>query len=90
MIGWSPQCYIPSFVKIGPLVLEKKILKGFYHKWGCGPSWSCDPDAANKLSFSLPKAAPHKNLALIGQVVLEEKMFENVNGRTDDGRTPDH
>ena len=26
------------------------------------------------------------NLVLIGQAVSEEKMFENVNGRTDDGR----
>ena len=29
MIGWSPQCYIPSFMKIGLPVLEKKILKVF-------------------------------------------------------------
>ena len=25
-------------------------------------------------------------MSLIGPVVLEEKMFENVDGRTDDGR----
>ena len=24
------------------------------------PSWSCDPDAVNKLSFPLPKEAPHR------------------------------
>ena len=29
MMGWSPRCYIPSFVEIGPPVLEKKIFKGF-------------------------------------------------------------
>ena len=29
MMGWSPQCYIPSFMKIGPQVLEKKIFKVF-------------------------------------------------------------
>ena len=29
MMGWSPQCYIPSFVEIGPLVPEKKIFEGF-------------------------------------------------------------
>ena len=29
MMGWSPQCYIPSFVKMDPLVLEKKIFEGF-------------------------------------------------------------
>ena len=30
MIGWSPQCYIPSFVKIGPPVMEKKIFEVFF------------------------------------------------------------
>ena len=29
MVGWSPGCYIPSFVEIGLLVPEKKIFKGF-------------------------------------------------------------
>ena len=29
MMGRSPRCYIPSFVKIGPPVLEKKIFKFF-------------------------------------------------------------
>ena len=38
---------------------------------------------------------PMQNLVLIGQVVSEEKIFEIVDGRTDnrrttDGRTPDH
>ena len=29
MMGRSPRCYIPSFVKIGSPVLEKKIFEGF-------------------------------------------------------------
>ena len=29
MIDWSPRCYLPSLVEIGPPVPEKKILKGF-------------------------------------------------------------
>ena len=29
MMGWSPRCFIPSFVEIGPPVPEKKILRGF-------------------------------------------------------------
>ena len=37
------------------------FLKGFYHIWAWRPSWSCDPDAANKVSFPLPKEAPHKS-----------------------------
>ena len=28
MTGWSPQCYIPSFVEIGPPVTEN-IFEGF-------------------------------------------------------------
>ena len=32
MMGWSPQCYIPSFVEFGAPVLEKKIFKRFYHE----------------------------------------------------------
>ena len=62
-------------------------MKGFDHIWAWRPSWSCDPDAANKISFPLPKEAP-QNLALIGQAVSEKKMFEHCE-RTmdDDGRT---
>ena len=29
MMGWSPRCYIPNFVEIGPPVPEKKIFEGF-------------------------------------------------------------
>ena len=29
MMGWSPRCYIPSFMEIGQPVLEKKIFEGF-------------------------------------------------------------
>ena len=36
MMGWSPQCYIPSFVEIGLPVPEKKIFKGFFTIYGHG------------------------------------------------------
>ena len=49
-----------KFREVGLPVLEKKILKGFYHIWVWRPSWSCDPDVVNKISFPLPKEAPHK------------------------------
>ena len=35
-------------------------MKGFYHIWAWRPSWSCDLDHLYKLSFPLPKEAPHK------------------------------
>ena len=39
---------------------EEDFLRSFYHIWMWRPSWSHDPDAANKISFPLPKEAPHK------------------------------
>ena len=78
MMGWILQCYIPSFMEIGPLVLEMKILKDFYHIWAWRQSWSGDQDIANKMSMPLPMEAPHKNFNLIGQAVSEEKIFEIV------------
>ena len=35
MMGWSPRCYIPSFVEIGPPVMEK-IFKVFTISYGHG------------------------------------------------------
>ena len=34
--------------------------KGFYHIWAWRPSLSCDLDHLYKLSFTLPKKAPHE------------------------------
>ena len=42
------------------VVLEKKIFKGLYHIRAWRPSCSCDLDHLYKLSFSLPKEAPHE------------------------------
>ena len=30
MVGWSPGCYIPSFLEIGLKDPEKKIFEGFF------------------------------------------------------------
>ena len=77
IMDWSPRCYITSFLEISP---PEKNFEGFYHITAWRSSWSCDPDAANKLSFSLPKETPHTIFGLISQVVSEENFFENVNG----------
>ena len=36
MMGWSPGCYIPSFVEIGLPVPEKKIFEGFFTMYDHG------------------------------------------------------
>ena len=57
MMGWSPKCYVTSFVEISKLVQAKKIFKGFLPGdiWAWWPFRSCDPD-----------------LVLICQAVLED------------------
>ena len=78
IMDWSPRCYITSFLEISSP--EKKDSDGFYHITAWPPSFPCDPDAANKLSFPLPKDSPHTIFGLISQEVTEENFFENVNG----------
>ena len=50
MMGWSPRCYIPSFLEIGPR-FRRRFLKGFYHIWAWRTSWSCDQHHVYKFSF---------------------------------------
>ena len=62
-----------SFRIIGPSVLEKKILKVITN-YGLGGHLGI-VNHQNKLMFPLPKGF---DLALIGQAVSKEKMFEIV------------
>ena len=41
MMGWSPECYIPSFVEINLSVPEKKIFDRFLPYRGVVAIWSC-------------------------------------------------
>ena len=76
IMDWSPRSYITSFLEISPP--EKKNFGGFYHITAWGPSWSCDPDAANKLSFPLPKETPHTIFGLISQAVIFSKFLDEI------------
>ena len=60
--------------------LEKKPFKGVLPWWPC---WSCNQDHLSKL---FTRILIHMRLSLIGRVVSEENMFENVDGRTTEGR----
>ena len=66
-------------------ILEKKIFKGFYHIWAWWPSWSMDHDHFSNFLFLQPKEAPYEIWTKLAQG-LQRRSFENVNGRTDDGR----
>ena len=79
-MGQSPKCHIPSFIAIGLFVLEKKILKDFTIYGHLGHVTQIP-----RTNFRTPGPQKfHVNLALMGPVVSEEKMFEKVVGRTTD------
>ena len=92
MMGWSPRCYIPSFVKIGPSVLEKKIFEGFLPYMGVAAILVMGPRCREENIVPPTQGGSNLNLALIGQAVSEKKMFEQCERTTDDvrRRMPDH
>ena len=77
MMGWSPGCYIPSFVEIGSPVLVKKIFEGFFTVYGRGGH------LGHVTKISQTKFQCHYPGRL--QAVSEKKIFEIVDD-DDDGR----
>ena len=75
-----------KFRETRPVGSGEVFFNGFYNIWAWRPSWSCDPDVANKLPFPLPKEAPHK-IWLWSVKRFRRRSLSIVN---DDGRTPDH
>ena len=81
-MGPSPQCYIPSHKVIGPLVLEK-IFEGFLPYMGVAAILVMSPRPCEQTLVPPSHWGSIWNLALIGQVVLEKKIFENGGQQTD-------
>ena len=65
----------------------RRFLKGFYRIWAWRPSWSCDPDAPNKLSFPRSMEAPHEIWLRLAQRFWRRRSLKMVDGwtTTDDG-----
>ena len=78
MMGWSPWCYIPSFVKIGSPVLEKKIFEGFLPYMGLAAILVMWPASCHQIFISLYLKACIQNTGRvhIGTVVSEKIQFE--------------
>ena len=71
-----------------PLVPEKKIFWRFLPYTGVGPSWSCDPDVANKLSFPWPMKVSYEIWLWLAKWFLRRRHLKSVDdGRTDDRQT---
>ena len=79
MTDQSPKCYIPSFVVNGALVPEK-MCKGFLPYMGVGHLIKMPQTNVRSLTHGYSTLS----LAFIGPVVLEMKIFEQVDGWMDD------
>ena len=75
MMGWSPQCYIPSFGEISPRVLEK-VFEGFIPYIGVVAILVMLPASCHQIFISLYLKAFMQNLVQIGTVVSEKIQFE--------------
>ena len=76
MMVWSPGCYIPSYLEIGPQVLEKKIFEGFFTIYGCGGHLGHVTSIMSSELITLHLKAFIQNLVQIGTVVFEKIQFE--------------
>ena len=73
MMGWSPRCYIPSFVEIG-LTVPEKIFKGFLPYVGMADILVMGPASCHQIFVSWYLKAFIKNLVQIGKLVVSEKI----------------
>ena len=80
LLGAYPQCCIPS-PKALALWFWRRFFKGFYHIWAWWPSWSCDPDVANKLLFPQPMKVQYEIWLCLTQRFLRRRDLKSV----DDG-----
>ena len=79
MMGWSPRCYIPSFLEISLPVLEKKIFKGFLPYMGMAAILIMKPASCHHIFISMYLKAFIEILVQIGKVVSEKIRFEFLN-----------
>ena len=76
MMGRSPQCYVPSFMEIGPPVPEKKIFERFLPYMGVAAILVMLPASCHQILISLYLKAFIQNLVQNGIVVSEQIWFE--------------
>ena len=75
MKGWSPRCYVPSFVEIG-LSISEKTFDWFLPYRGVTAILVMWPASCNQIFISLYLKAFIQILVQIGTVVSEKFQFE--------------
>ena len=73
-----------------PFGSEEEDFLRFYNIWAWRPSWSCDQDRLNKLSFPDILDTPYKIWLQLAQWFLRRRCLKSVDdGQTTDGQTDD-
>ena len=75
MMGWSPRCYIPSFVEIG-LPVPEKIFERFLPYMGVVAILVMRPASCHQMFISLYLKACIQKMVHIGTKVSEKIRFE--------------
>ena len=75
MMGWSPPCYIPILMEIGPPVMEK-IFEGFLPYMGVVAILVMCPASCHQIVISLYLKAFIQTLVQNGTVISEKIRFE--------------
>ena len=75
VLFWEPMPHT-KFQGHQPFGSREKCFKGFYHIWTWRPSWLCDINRFNSLSFPYPMEAPHE-IWLQSAWWFLRKKFEN-------------
>ena len=75
-MGWSPKCYIPSYLKFGPPVPEKNMFDWFLPYRGVAAILVMKPVSCHQIFISLYLKVFIQCLVQIGPVVSEKIQFE--------------
>ena len=75
-MGWSPHCFIPSYVEFGPQVPEKNIFDWFLPYMGMAAILVMGPVSCHQIFIFLYLKAFIQSLVPIGTVVSEKIQFK--------------
>ena len=81
LIPFTQECFLPSLVEIGPVVLEKKIFfifQGIFTFSLLSPLGNDWWSSFEQIWIPFPQGLFGSNLIEIGPVVLEKKIFFNI------------
>ena len=71
---------MPNPKAIGLLVLEEKMLMGFYHIWMWQPSWTCDQNSMKIVLLTYHKESSYEIRVQLAEWFLRKQCFNILIG----------